>query len=202
PQTAVREFQVLRSGAGAEVGRTNAGFVNVVTKSGTNEFHGEAMYLRRDKVLTSRDAFDRKLDNRQNLFGGSLGGPLAADRAFFFVGVEQNLLRVPFLVQFLPQAAGTQAPGDLLALQGEKRGTNNPTALFARSDIRAKGPHSFNLQYTYTRMRGENFNFDLLQVNQAGTTNYTLEGESRSVKSSFVSVLSPAVVNEARAQAA
>jgi len=47
PQTAVREFQVVRSGANAEIGRTNAGFVNVVTKSGTNSFNGEAFYFNR-----------------------------------------------------------------------------------------------------------------------------------------------------------
>lgn len=45
PQTAIREFQVVRSGASAEVGRTGGGFVNAVTKSGTNELRGEALYL-------------------------------------------------------------------------------------------------------------------------------------------------------------
>src|SRR5262249_8124128 len=48
PQTAVREFQVVRSGATAEVGRTNAGFVNAVTKSGTNTVHGEGFYFNRN----------------------------------------------------------------------------------------------------------------------------------------------------------
>jgi hypothetical protein len=74
PQTAVREFQVVRSGANAEVGRTNAGFVNVVTKSGTNDFRGEAFYFNRNKKLTSPDAFGQKLNNQQNQFGGSIGG--------------------------------------------------------------------------------------------------------------------------------
>ena len=64
PQSAVREFQVVRSGAGAEIGRTGAGFVNVVTKSGANQPHGEAFLNLRNRTLTSADAFDRKLDNR------------------------------------------------------------------------------------------------------------------------------------------
>src|SRR5215510_6881711 len=93
PQTAIREFQVVRSGATAEVGRTGAGFVNAVTKSGTNDLHGEVFYMNRNRRLTSRDAFDNKGGNQQNQFGGSIGGPLKRDRAFFFVGAEQNFLR-------------------------------------------------------------------------------------------------------------
>ena len=52
PQTAIREFQVVRSGATAEVGRTGAGFVNAVTKSGTNEVRGEVFYFNRNRHLT------------------------------------------------------------------------------------------------------------------------------------------------------
>ena len=90
PQTAVREFQVVRSGATAEVGRTGAGFVNVVTKSGTSEFHGEAFYFNRNRYLTSPDAFGQDLNNSQNQFGGSIGGPVVRDRAHFFFGIEKN----------------------------------------------------------------------------------------------------------------
>ncbi len=106
PQAAIREFQVIRSGASAEVGRTNSGFVNVVTKSGTNDVHGEAFYYDREKRLTSPDAFGRNLNNQQNQMGGSLGGPLVHDRAFFFGAVEQSLLKVPYVVQFDAQAPG------------------------------------------------------------------------------------------------
>jgi hypothetical protein len=54
PLSAVREFQVVRSGADAEVGRTNAGFVNAVTKSGTNDWHGEGFYMNRNADMTGR----------------------------------------------------------------------------------------------------------------------------------------------------
>jgi Carboxypeptidase regulatory-like domain len=63
---AVEEFQVVRVGATASVGRTSAGFVNVVTKSGTNDLHGELFYFNRNRHLTSPNAFGRSLDNRQN----------------------------------------------------------------------------------------------------------------------------------------
>lgn len=100
PQSAVREFQVIRSGAGAEIGRTGAGFVNVVTKSGANQTHGDGFISIRNKSLTSTDAYGRKLHNRQEQFGGSVGGALRENRAFFFAAAEQNFLRVPFVVKF------------------------------------------------------------------------------------------------------
>jgi hypothetical protein len=58
------EFQVVRSGAGAEIGRTGAGFVNVVTKSGGNQLHGEAMFNLRNKALTSKDAFESQVEQQ------------------------------------------------------------------------------------------------------------------------------------------
>lgn len=202
PQTAVREFQVVRSGASAEIGRTGGGFVNVVTKSGTNEWHGEAFYFNRNKHFTSPDAFNRKLDNQQNQFGGSLGGPLKRDRAFIFVGAEQNFLRVPFVVKFQPQAAGVVVPAVLLALEGEQRGTNNPTAIFTRTDFALSESSTLNVQYTYARLRGENFNFDSPQLDTAATANYLRTTESHGGKLGLVSVFSPYFVNEFRAQIA
>ncbi|HZS06375.1 MAG TPA: carboxypeptidase regulatory-like domain-containing protein [Blastocatellia bacterium] len=202
PQTAVREFQVVRSGASAEVGRTGAGFVNVVTKSGTNEWHGEAFYFNRNRHLTSADAFDRKLDNAQSQFGGSVGGPLQKDRAFFFIGAEQNFLRVPFVVQFQPQAAGVTVPADLLALQGEQHGTNNPTAVFVRTDFTLSPQNSLNVQYTYARLRGENFNFDSPQLDSAATANFKRTTDSHGGKVGLVTVFTPSFINEFRAQIA
>src|SRR5262249_25156322 len=152
-----REFQVVRSGATAEVGRTGAGFVNAVTKSGTNEFHGEAFYLNRNPRLTSRDAFENKGENLQNQFGGSVGGPLRREKAFFFVGAEQNFLHIPYFVQFSAPAAGLTVPAEILNLQGEHNSTNNPTAVFARTDFIISQDNTLNLQYTFARFRGENF---------------------------------------------
>ena len=74
PQTVVREFQIVRAGATAEVGDTNAGFINVVTKEGSNKLHGEAFYIGRPSPLSSADTFGHSLDNAQNEFGGSIGG--------------------------------------------------------------------------------------------------------------------------------
>src|SRR5215510_6645616 len=189
PQTAIREFQVVRSGATAEVGRTNAGFVNAVTKSGTNNFHGEGFFFNRNHAFTSPDAFGNKLHNKQNQFGGSLGGPLKEDRAFFFVGVEQNFLQIPYLVKFLPPPSGTAVPANLAALQGEKKTGNDPTALFGRVDVSLTKRNSLNLQYTYSRLHGQNFNFDnnTTIVSSAAENNYDRTSSSNGFKAEMVS---------------
>ena len=200
PQSAVREFQVVRSGAGAETGRTSAGFVNVVTKSGTNAMHGEALYFNRNKQLTSANAFGRKLNNQQNQFGGGIGGPLVRDKAFFFGSFEQNFLRVPFVVKFQDQAPGVVVPAELRALEGEQFGTNNPTALFTRTDWSLSDANRLDLQYTYARLSGRNFNFDSPQIDAAASANFTRRTESHAVKAGLQTVLSAARLNEFRVQ--
>ncbi len=88
---AVKEFQVVAEGASAEFGRSAGGFVNMVTKSGTNEIHGSGFYFFRGGGLIS-DNFDgtRDRDFRQHQYGGSLGGPIVKDKAFFFFSYDQN----------------------------------------------------------------------------------------------------------------
>src|SRR5438105_3522798 len=201
PQAAIREFQVVRSGATAEVGRTSSGFVNVVTKSGSNDVHGEGFYYDREKSLTSPDAFDRSLNNQQAQTGGSFGGPLVHDRAFFFGAAEHSLLKIPYVVQFDPQAPGVTVPANLLAQQGEQRATNNPTAIFMRTDTTA-GDGLLNVQGTYTRLNGQNFNFDSLQLNQAVTTNFLHKSDSAGLKAGLTSVFGMGVLNDMRGQIA
>ena len=166
--------------------------------------HGEGFYFNRNRSLTSPDAFGNKLNNKQNQFGGSIGGPLKRDRAFFFFGVEQNYLRIPFLVRFLPPPSGTAVPASLQALQGEQGTTNNPTALFGRVDFNISQNNSLNVQYTYSRLHGQNFNFDnnTTVVSSAAENNYGRIGSSNGLKVALVSVINPNVVNELRGQIA
>lgn len=199
PQSAIREFQVVRSGASAEIGRTNAGFVNVVTKGGTNDIRGELFYFNRNKRLTSPDAFGQDLNNAQNQFGGSIGGALKKDRIFYFVAAEQNFLRVPFVVKFQP-VPNVTLPSSLAALEGEAFGTNNPTAVFGRMDFTLSEKNTLNVQYTYTRFKGENFSFENPRQDIAVEGNYTRSNSSNGLKSSLVTVFSPNVINDLRAQ--
>src|SRR5437899_9464110 len=82
---AVREFQVVASGANAEFGRTGGGVVNVITKSGTNGVHGSLFYYQRLAALTADLSNGTPLtDFRREQFGGSVGGPIIKDKLFYF----------------------------------------------------------------------------------------------------------------------
>src|ERR1700694_3725703 len=94
---AVKEFQVVASGANAEFGRTAGGVVNVITKSGTNDVHGSAFEYFRTESLSANTSDGKPLQGfRRNQFGGSLGGPIYKDKLFFFgaaEGIRENLTR-------------------------------------------------------------------------------------------------------------
>jgi len=200
PLAAVREFQVVRSGLDAEVGRTNAGFVNAVTKSGTNDWHGEGFYMNRNSDFTSADAFGNPAVNMQHQFGGSMGGHLKKDRTFFFVAAEQNFLNLPFTVQFQPQPVGVTLPAGLLALQGEKEGTNNVTSTFARLDHSLTSKHMLNVELMYANLDAQNFALSPRTNDIAESTNFDRQGSSGAGKVSLVSAFSSSFLNELRGQ--
>lgn len=94
---AVKEFQVVATGASAEFGRTAGGIINVITKSGENDMHGSLFHFQRLEALTSNTSDGKPLqDFRREQFGGTLGGPFKRDKAFYFFafeGIRENLTR-------------------------------------------------------------------------------------------------------------
>ena len=91
-QEAVQEFQVVSNSFAPEFGRSSGGVVNVVTKSGTNDWHGNVFGFIRDKSFQARNPFApiAKPDFRRTQYGVTLGGPLDRDRTFFFFAFEQR----------------------------------------------------------------------------------------------------------------
>ncbi|MBS1851681.1 MAG: TonB-dependent receptor [Acidobacteria bacterium] len=117
----VQEFRVSSNTYGAELGRAGGAVVNVVTKSGSNHFHGTGFYYLRDSAFDARQAFmESKPKSQQQQFGFTAGGPLRRNRAFFFAGFDQHLVRALSVMRFLngdahiaPQASpGPATPGD------------------------------------------------------------------------------------------
>ena len=85
----VQEFRILTNGFDAEYGRNSGSVVNVVTKSGTNQVHGDVYEFNRNKVLNARNYLDPvKEPFILNQFGGTIGGPIKKDRTFFFAAYE------------------------------------------------------------------------------------------------------------------
>jgi len=97
-QEAVQEYQVATNSYAPEFGRATGGIVNVVTKSGTNDFRGNIFGFLRHKSIQSRNAFAPLIDNDPNKkppftrvqYGGTIGGPIKKDRTFFFASFEQH----------------------------------------------------------------------------------------------------------------
>jgi hypothetical protein len=91
---AVREFSMVTSNAGLEVGRSSAGSVNIVTKSGTNQIHGDAFWYIRNTEFNANGFFSRFPDGlKRNQTGGTLGGPILRDRLFIFGGYQRTWVR-------------------------------------------------------------------------------------------------------------
>src|SRR3989442_2118832 len=106
---AVREFQVIATGASAEFGHTAGGVVNVITKSGTNQVQGSLFHYQRFEGLTSNTSDGKPLkDFHREQFGGTVGGPLVKNKTFYFLaleGVRENLQRAN-----LSESIGTPCP--------------------------------------------------------------------------------------------
>jgi hypothetical protein len=112
---AVQEFNVETSALPAEYGQHSAGAINVVSKSGTNQFHGDAFEFVRNADFNAYDYFshtakdpDGASDNlKRNQFGGTLGGPIKTNKLFFFLGYQGTLIRSapPSIAAVLPTAS-------------------------------------------------------------------------------------------------
>jgi len=110
-QASIREFQVNTSNYSAEYGRSAGGVTNAVTKSGTNEFHGEAFYYNRNNRNGARNPLQfvadinsvqqpvKPIDLREQ-FGGNVGGPIVKDRLFFFFNYDQQRRNFPGVAKF------------------------------------------------------------------------------------------------------
>ena len=87
----IQEITVQTNSYAAEAGRTAGGVVNIITRSGTNQFHGTAYEFFRNDIFDARNVLQttgRKPELRQNQFGGSIGGPIFRNRTFFFADYE------------------------------------------------------------------------------------------------------------------
>src|SRR5205809_1727865 len=210
---AVQELVVVAGGANAEFGRSSGGFVNVITKSGTNDLRGTVHYFGKFDAVsgtpehTSPTGVVTKFepDFSQNQFGFTLGGPLKRDRAFFFLAYDQQIYAdvkqknrvhtpaydslVTFLATRYPELANDFAPISR---------TNDARAALAKFDFRLSDRHNLSLKYNYTWSEQKNGTFD---VDTWGASANGLEKDrSHAVNGSLVSFLSSRTSNEFRFQ--
>ena len=210
-QDAIADLVVVNQGAPAEFGRSAGGFINVITKSGTNSLNGSVHYFGQwDEIAAPFPAArgGGKPDFGRNQAGATLGGPLARDRAFFFVAYDQqtsdetkqavrhvaNRANLERLDRFLK----ARWPGLFDDEFGPIRRTDDARALLVKLDLNLDGRRQASFKYNYTWAEQVNGTFD---VDAWGASANGIEGdESDAFNGSLRSQLGNTLFNELRVQ--
>lgn len=161
---AIREFQVVTDGASAEFGGNGGGYLNAITKSGSNDFSGGLFYYERPQSLVAtRHSNGRPVSdftNRQ--FGASVGGPILKDKLFYFVSVDLQRDSRPNTVAFGPSASSPLTlnpaiPADaaLIANSAPYTVKSNQDAFFARLDWIINTDHSLQFRANRSSFSGD-----------------------------------------------
>ena len=203
---AVKEMVVVADGANAEFGRSQSGFVNVITKSGTNETKGTAHVVFKNQSLSSPaknpdGSSAPKFDQSQTQTGFTVGGPVIRDRVFYFGALDvqnadstkqTNPGRIEQrVVDALASFGSTNENGPI------KR-TNDARVLLAKVDWNASQKNLITLRYNYTWSEQKNGTFDVDSWGRSA--NATEKDSSHAGTGSVISTLTSNLLNEFRFQ--
>ena len=164
PQEAIKEFQVVATGYSAEFGRSTGGLVNAITKSGTNSAAGSAFYVSRNKEWAELNAFGQNASPTQHQYGGSIGGPIARNRLFYFAAFESQRLKNTRSVVFQLTGLNGADPNIAEAYNYYKsqeepfEATNNAEAVLGRVDYQVGRGSRMALRYSFSNNKAENSN--------------------------------------------
>jgi hypothetical protein len=203
---AVDQFQVVTSGAQAELGRALGGYINVLTKSGTNVAHGDQYgYFREDRFNAPNALTQTTLPMSQKQYGGSLGGPIVKDRTFFFGNVERRLLDQTGLVTIAPDSVDTiNARLSRVGYPGASVTTGiypNPvhsTHALGKVDYQLNGRDQMSVRYSLYKLTSDNSRG--AGGTSAASASAALDNVDHTVAFSNTMTLSSRTVNETRAQ--
>jgi outer membrane receptor protein involved in Fe transport len=211
-EESVQEFQVNQNGFSAEFGRAGGGVINVVTKSGTNEFHGGAFEYFRDEALNANDPIvkangfragqpNRRAKLQINQFGGHFGGPISRNRAFFFFTYDGQRASVPQVMDVPNIGAAPAAARTVLVplIHAYEIGRKQDVFL-GKSDIKINDRNQLVLRYNHQGFNGKNNenNGPLSAEEHSGDSNV----KSDTFSTTLTSTLRNNVINEFRLQLA
>ena len=220
PQESVKEFQVIAAGYSAEFGRSTGGVVTAVTKSGTNQIRGSAFYLLRPQDFSRKNSYYQALETNlaqtvnvaptQKQYGGSIGGPIKKDKAFFFGSYEQQRFTNPRVVFFnlLQNVASTDATKEAFdyykSLQVPFSQTNDAIAYLGRFDYNFNEANRLNIRFNQSWNTANNANATGSQLFPNTVSALSNNGTEKDRTSTLVGQLTtffrPNLVNELRAQ--
>jgi hypothetical protein len=211
----VREFQIVNNGLSPEFGGAAGGTINVVTRVGQNEFHGDGFTFFQNEWFNAREPFSdpppaSRLRFRRVQPGVALGGPLKRDKLFFYVVAEQEHLssedeseidriartRINALL-----ASGFAPRFEVRSLTtGRFRIGTDETEAAAKVSYIASERHTLNFRFAFTNLRGrgDGFNTDILTDRSARGSTYTKDYQ---FTGAAISVLSSKLINDFRFQA-
>ena len=193
PQDSIREFKVNTTQYKAEYGFATGGLVTVVSKSGTNEFHGNAFEYFRDKSLNARNFFEReKPDFRRNQFGASVGGPIRQDQTHFFAALERTQTDEYFTVN-------TGRPELYAAVEGTFPQPRTVTMGSVRVDHAIGGSQSLFVRYAHEDERN-NCAGSSCGGRNAANAGYDMEVPRRAIVGGHTWILSRRLLNDLRVQ--
>ncbi len=155
-QETIKEFSVITNGAPAEFGRSGGGFVNVITKSGTNEFHGSVFYYNQPQDLVADPPVGKLNDQKKAQYGLSLGGPFIKDKLFFFAAFDQQKQDETVVIDPIVLDAEVFAKYPVLRTDPEYVRTNDGRVAFGRLDYFAAPSHRLMARINYSDYDGQN----------------------------------------------
>ena len=205
-QEVIDQFQVITSGGIAEFGRASGGVVNIVTKSGTNDWRGDIYGFARNQRFDARNPLAPEKDLlTQAQYGGTLGGPIIRDRTFFFTNFEQTRRNYSAVITIAP-AAVTSINNRLNAVnyRGPKVETGiapanfDTTNFFGRLDHRINARNQLNGRYSLYHITGVNSR-TVGGLNAVGRGS-GLDDTDQTVEVSNITTISSHTLNEARFQ--
>jgi len=206
-QEAVREFQVLTNSYSAEFGKASGGVVNIVTKTGGNEYHGNAFMYFRDDSLNAKDRFEKadvfgtavnreKAPFSQKQFGATLGGPIQKDKTFFFLSVERLDIEANNFVTISDADAAILNRAGFPVTPGPNPYVFKDTLLLGKVNHQWSSDHSLAVRANYSDRTNENIEpFGGLTARSRGAVQLRTD---YGVSLSQTDILSPRWVNEAR----
>jgi hypothetical protein len=156
-EESIKEFSVITNGASAEFGRSGGGFVNVITKSGTNSLHGSGFYYNQPQSLIADFANGQKpADQKKSQYGASLGGPLVHDKLFYFLSYDNQKqdVTVPILPSVLNAAIFARYPA--LASPDNYVQTRDGNVSFGRLDYQMNDANRIMVRANIAKYTGEN----------------------------------------------
>jgi hypothetical protein len=198
PQSGIREFRVNISGSSAQYGAVG-GVVLTATKSGTNQFHGEAFEFFRDTSLNAMDRFEKeahdvrgapKPEYRRNQYGGAFGGPIVRDRLHFFTAFERT--KEPKTV-----TVRTGQPQFYSAVEGNSPAGYERRQLLLRGDLQVNNAQNVFLRYLWDK----EYTFcEECGGSLAGNTGTDTDSPRDSLLAAHTWVISSRALNEVRSQ--